>query len=39
MDITTEKIQSGLMIELAEQTGAALLTFDHRYFGTNIPVS
>lgn len=36
-DYSTDMIEEGLMVDIAEQTGAALLTFDHRYFGRNRP--
>lgn len=36
-DYSTRWIQSGLMVDIAQQTRAALLTFDYRYFGVNRP--
>lgn len=36
-DYSTRWIEEGLMEDIAEETGAALLTFDHRYFGVNRP--
>ncbi|KAJ6646563.1 putative serine protease K12H4.7 [Pseudolycoriella hygida] len=36
-DYSTVFIEEGLMVDIAEQTGAALFTFDHRYFGRNRP--
>lgn len=40
MDDTTNGdtfIQSGLMVDIARDIGAALITYDRRYFGLNIP--
>jgi serine protease 16 len=36
-DTSTRWIQSGLMVDIARETRAALLTFDYRYFGANQP--
>lgn len=36
-DLSTQWIEHGLMERVAAQTGAALFTFNTRYFGTNIP--
>lgn len=36
-DYTTRWIEEGLMVDIARETGAAVLTFDHRYFGVNRP--
>lgn len=36
-EYSTEFIEEGLMVDIAEETGAALLTFDTRYFGRNRP--
>jgi len=34
-DSTTQWIESGLMVDVAKDTGAALITFDSRFFGRN----
>lgn len=34
---STQWLQTGLMYDIAEQLGAALITADHRYFGVNLP--
>lgn len=36
-EYSTEMIEEGLMVDIAEQTGGALLIFDYRYFGRNRP--
>ncbi|XP_037033396.1 lysosomal Pro-X carboxypeptidase-like [Bradysia coprophila] len=36
-DYSTDMIEEGLMVDIARETGAALLTFDPRYFGLNRP--
>lgn len=36
-DYSTRWIENGLMVDIAQQTGAALMTFDYRYFGVNRP--
>lgn len=36
-DYSTRWIEEGLMHDIARETGAALLTFDYRYFGVNQP--
>jgi len=36
-DYSTRWIESGLMVDIARETGAALLTLDYRYFGVNRP--
>ncbi|XP_037033331.1 putative serine protease K12H4.7 [Bradysia coprophila] len=36
-DYTTTWIESGLMVDIAAETNAALFTFDHRYLGDNRP--
>lgn len=36
-DYTTRWIESGLMVDIAAETHAALFTFNHRYFGDNRP--
>lgn len=38
-DYSTTAIEEGLMVDIAEQTRGALLTFDHRYFGRNRPTA
>lgn len=37
-DYTTRWLSEGLMLDIARDVGGALFTFDHRYFGANIPV-
>lgn len=34
---TTEWIEEGLVVDVAREVGAALVTADHRYVRTNIP--
>lgn len=36
-DYSTRWIENGLMVDIARETGAALVTFDYRYFGVNRP--
>lgn len=36
-DYSTRWIEDGLMVDIADDTGAAVLTFDYRYFGVNRP--
>jgi serine protease 16 len=36
-DYSTRWIESGLMVDIARETQAALMTFDYRYFGVNRP--
>lgn len=36
-DNTTRFIEEGLMVDLAKDTRAALVTFDMRFFGRNRP--
>lgn len=36
-DFSTTMIEEGLMVDIAQETGGALLTFDARYFGNNRP--
>lgn len=38
-EYTTEWIENGLMVDIAEKEGAALVTFDHRFFGENTPTA
>jgi len=34
-DYSTQWIERGLMVDVARETGAAVMTFDYRYFGRN----
>lgn len=36
-ETTTEWIEAGLVVDVARQVGAALVTADHRYNRLNIP--
>lgn len=36
-DDSTRWIESGLMVDIAAETRAALFTFNHRYLGDNRP--
>lgn len=35
-DYSTRWIEEGLMVDIARETGAALFTFERRYFGNNV---
>lgn len=34
-EYSNRRIEQGLMVDIASRTGAALFTFDQRYFGLN----
>lgn len=34
-ELSNRRIQEGLMVDIAARTGAALFTFNQRYFGEN----
>lgn len=34
-EYSNRRIEEGLMVDIAARTGAALFTFDQRYFGLN----
>ena len=37
-DVGTQRIENGLILEIAQETGGAIFTFDHRFFGDNLLV-